>query len=688
MKYRPRRSNPLGANELAVFDGFGFSEKFARLLFVRGIDTKEKVKQFLDINPQRLYDPFKLKGMRKATERIEQAIAHKERILLIGDYDADGICSVAILYKYLISCHASTRYFLPDRNDDGYGLNIDLIDKLNARFTPKLIITVDCGISCPDEIEHAKKLGIDCIVTDHHAIPEKIPDCICINPKFDDQKYPFKDLCGAGVALKVVHALGGLETACKYLDICSIATVADIVALKDENRVITALGLEKLNSNSLPSITALAKSCNIHGGIKSADISFKLGPKINASGRMGNAKRGLDIILEQKEAEIDKIIKHLADYNTRRQKLCNTIYADVEATVENEKLYKDNIIIAANERWESGVLGIVSARITEKYGKPSIIFGISDNVVKGSGRSVEGIDLVRTVEKFADLCVSFGGHSMAAGVSVSHDNFPIFKQKIIDYMNEDFSDIVLESEKVYDFALEHEEITPDFLREVEKLEPTGCDNPLPVFMTTVTTCQVGTLPNYPIHLRFSHKNLQFIYFNGADCGDVLAYNFPKKVIFEFQKTDDASSLKAVAKGVIPVPTDTKSYALTLFGYLGESFHYEPDTKFKKIISRLKVDREVFADYYRFMKKGHEMRVFNAYDMFVRLDNGADADRYDLYQFVFCAIVFKQLGILSFMGGVVNIDGSTPSDLFQSSAYNKVRENNIDIKIAVDKNVTA
>jgi len=688
MRYRARRSNPLSAKEMALFENFGFSEKFARLLCVRGIDTKEKLEQYFAISPAHLYDPFKLKGMREAVARIEKAISSKERILLIGDYDADGICSVAILYKYLISRHASTRYFLPDRNDDGYGLNCELIDKLNARFTPKLIITVDCGISCPDEVEHAKKLGIDCIVTDHHAIPEKTPDCVCVNPKLPDQVYPFKDLCGAGVALKLVHALGGLETACKYLDICSIATVADIVALKDENRIITALGLEKLNSNSLPSISALAKSCNIHGGIKSADISFKLGPKINASGRMGNAKRGLDIILEQNDTEIEKIIRHLADYNTRRQKLCNTIYLDVEDTIEKEKLYKNNIIIAANERWESGVLGIVSARITEKYGKPSIVFGVNENVAKGSGRSIDGIDIVKTVEMFSDMLISFGGHSMAAGLSVAVDKFPAFNKKITEYMNETYNKFNLVSEKLYDFALEYNEITPEFLKEIEKLEPTGCDNPSPVFMTTVTGCQVGTLPNYPTHLRFTHKNLQFIFFNGADCGDVLAYNFPKNVVFEFQKTEDANALKAVAKNVIPVPTDTKSYALTLFGFLDGTFPYEPDTKFKKIMAELNCDRQVFVDYYKFIRKGHGMRVFNAHDMFVKLDNGAEADKFNLYQFIFCAIVFKQLGILSFSGGNARINDANATELFTSPAYNLIREQKVDVKTAVGKNVTA
>jgi len=679
MKYRARASKPLSADEMAIFGSQGLCENLARLLFVRGIDTAEKVEQFFDVSLKRLHDPFLLKGMQSAVERIEKAIAQKERILIIGDYDADGISSVAILYKYLISRHASTRYFLPDRNDDGYGLNKDLIDKLNERFEPKLIITVDCGISCPDEIEHAKAKGIDCIVTDHHTIPEKTPDCICVNPKFADQKYPFRDLCGAGVALKLVQALGGIECAQKYLDICAIATVADIVALKDENRVIVTLGLKKLNNNSLPSVTALAKSCNIHGELRSSDISFKLGPKINASGRMGNAKRGLDIILEQNEFEIEKIIRHLVDYNTRRQKLCNTIYADVEQTIEHEKLYKHNIIISASEKWESGVLGIVSARVTEKYGKPSIIFGVHTDeatkkqVAKGSGRSIDGIDLVKLLDQYREYCLTFGGHAMAAGLSVSYEKFEEFREKLVANMDARFSKVTLNAEKLYDFNIDFDDINLDFVKDLELLEPTGCENPLPVFMTTVTGCQVGTLNNYPIHLRFTHKNMQFMFFNGAECGDVLAYNFPKQIVFEFQRVDETNAIRGVAKDVIPVPTDAKSYALTLAGYLSGSFTYVPDIKMNKIIADLSCERDTFIKYYKFLKDGHGQRAYNFFELFTKLDVGENEGKFDLYQFTFCATVFKQLGILSYAGGMVKIDDTKTNDLFASMAYNMVRE---------------
>lgn len=669
MKYQARREAELSAEEFAVYDGFGFSEKFARLLNIRGIDTREKIREFFDFSPKKLHDPFLLKGMREAVDRINRAAINKEKILIIGDYDADGICSVAILYKYLLSRHVTTRYFLPDRDADGYGITIDLIKTLHERFKPNLIITVDCGISCPKEIEYAKSIGIDCVVTDHHAIPAEIPDCICVNPKFTDQEYPFNELCGAGVALKLVHALGGLDVAYKYLDICSIATVADIVSLRDENRVIVANGLEMLNNDSLPSITALAKSCNLWGKINSTDISFKIGPKINASGRMGNAKRGLDIILEQNPAEIEKIIASLTNYNTQRQKLCNVIFDEADAMIEEGQLYKNNIIIVAKDSWESGVLGIVSARITEKYGRPSIVFGKAENIYKGSSRSVGEVNIVKTIEIFKDLVTTYGGHSMAAGLSVAVDMFPEFTDKITHYLNSNFSSVELTSDKLYDFSLEHSDINSAFIKELEKLEPYGCDNNMPVFVMTVRSVQTHSLPNYPQHLRIINGDIQYMYFNGVENAEILNANVAKNIVFEFQKSaSDKNEFRATVKAILPMPVDARGYALTLSGVLRGRFAAPQDEKFENILAGLSVDREEFVKYYKVIRQIKTATGF--YDMFSK---AGDTVELDLYQFVFCATVFAELKILEIQNRKVSINDKLATDLFRSSAYNYVRE---------------
>ncbi|MCQ2381763.1 MAG: DHH family phosphoesterase, partial [Clostridia bacterium] len=346
MEYKVR-CGVLTPEQLEAFNQSGHSEKFIRLLVERGIDSKEKAEKFFNFDPSQLQDPFLLKGMKSAVARLRDAISQKQRILIIGDYDADGICATAILYKYLLTQRVKTSYFLPERDADGYGLNIDLIQRLNEKFHPNLLITVDCGISCAEEIKFAQSLGIDCIVTDHHAIPEVTPNCICVDPKFKDQDYPFDDLCGAGVSLKLVQAMEGLEVAKSYFDICAIATVADIVSLTDENRIIVHHGLKMLNQGTVPGITALAKACNIRTAIKSGDISFRLGPKINASGRMGNAKRGLDVILEQDKERLDRIIKNLLYMNAKRQELCVVIFNECVELIEREHLQEDSAIVVA-----------------------------------------------------------------------------------------------------------------------------------------------------------------------------------------------------------------------------------------------------------------------------------------------------------------------------------------------------
>ena len=651
MNVRAKRAEPLSAEQLAEYEEFGFGEKFARLLYIRGIDTRQKVKDFFDFSPQRLHNPFLLRGMPEAVTRINAAIQNRQRILIIGDYDCDGICATAILYKYFISNRVNTRYFLPNRDVDGYGLNCDLIQKLHTRFQPNLIITVDCGISCHVEIEYAKSLGIDCIVTDHHSIPETCPKCICVDPKFPGQEYPFAELCGAGVALKLVQALAtsragdpntGIETALKYVDIACLATVADIVSLHDENRVIVKLGLERLNKGSLPAISVLAKSCNIMGEIRASDISYKLGPKINAAGRMGNAKRGLDLLLEKNEAEIEKIIASLGELNSARKDLCQKIYRECDLMIEENNLADKDIIILKNDNWESGVLGIVAARITEKFLKPSIVFTKSGGVYKGSARSVGEINIVKTLEALSHHLATFGGHHMAAGLSVPVENFDIFTQDLINHVNTTYHRTDFESDRLYDFELDLGDVTPQFINECEKLEPTGCDNPPPSFLTTVHAVRTQTLSNYPQHLRIhigplkpgpkGPVSITFMFFNGANTAWILEHDVEKQLLFEFQKPEGGKAgtqLKAICKEFLPSQT---------------------------FIAGLSVDRETFVEYYKLIKAQQGKQLIINSD-----------------QMKFCVTVFQQLGILSLKNNYVKINDKIKVDLEKSTAYQNIKE---------------
>jgi single-stranded-DNA-specific exonuclease len=655
--------------QLAEFDKAGFSEKFIRLLISRGIDTAAKAEKFFNYDPAGLHNPFLLKGMNEAIERIKTAIAKKEKVLIIGDYDADGICATAILYKFFLSKRVKTSYFLPEREADGYGLNTDLIKTLNEKYQPDLLITVDCGISCYKEIEYAKSLGWDCIVTDHHAIPEVIPDCVCVDPKFPGQDYPFDDLCGAGVALKVVQAYDGLEDSKKYFDICAIATVADIVSLTDENRIIVKNGLDMLNSGSILGITALAKVCNIRDIIRSGDIGYRLAPKINASGRMGNAKRGLDILLEKDPDRIDGIIKNLISLNKRRQELCTAIYDECTEVIEREHLAEKSIIIVAKPKWESGVLGIVASRITEKYGKPSIVLGGRGEYYKGSGRSLAGVNLVETVSAFSELLVSFGGHSMAVGLTLSVSNYPVFVEKITEKIQTAITDAPHDSDRYYDLSLPIEALTPEFAAETGKLEPTGCGNPTPVFMTTIRKTRANVLPNYNEHSRFEEGNVKFLFFGGSSFNDILGTECEKSIVFEIQQVSDPhDTVKAIVKCVIPFAVDNDELALVLDRYLHGELAVSPDEQLNEIINGLTVDREEFIRYYRVI--ADSVKNGSVWFGLTQLYYKIELTGKNIFQFVFCFSVFRQLNIIKVSGRKITIN-SGKTELEKSSIYNLI-----------------
>ena len=668
MEYKVR-CGALTPRQLAEFNQLGYSEKFIRLLIERGIDSQEKAKKFFNFDPSQLHDPYLLKGMQAAVTRLREAISQKQRVLIIGDYDADGICATAILYKYLLTQRVRTSYFLPERDADGYGLNVDLVHRLNEKFHPDLLITVDCGISCPEEIKCAQSLGIDCIVTDHHAIPEVTPNCICVDPKFKDQDYPFDDLCGAGVALKLVQAMENLAVAQKYFDICAIATVADIVSLTDENRVIVHHGLKMLNQGTVPGITALARACNIRNEIKSGDISFRLGPKINASGRMGNAKRGLDVILEQDETRLEHIIKNLLYMNAKRQELCTVIFDECVKMIEANELQNDSAIVVAKPEWESGVLGIVAVRLTEKYGKPCIVLGGKGEVYKGSGRSVPGINLVQCITKSSEYLSTFGGHAMAAGMSLPVENFEKFRQLFQSLVTKTVAEQPVENCKYYDFEVTAEELNQKFFDEIAMLEPTGCGNPAPVLMTVMRQTHASSLPTHPTHTKFDNGQLKFIFFGGAVFNEILAAPCEKSIIFELQQQSDGAAPQAVVKCVIPFAINDEEKALVLQRYLHDDLAVTPEPSLQTIIHGLSVDRTVFIEYYKATLNVVSCNNFcqSPLKLFAKLVLPTK----NLFQFVFCFAVFEQLGIYEVVRNRLKIHNERTTELNKSAIYNKI-----------------
>lgn len=517
---------------LRMSQKFNLCQDIVKLLFARGIDNEDKIDKYLNSGVSSLYNPFLLKNMQEVVDKIKYYIMSKKRILIMGDYDTDGISASAILFKYFKSIGVDTNVFLPNRVVDGYGLTIDSLDKVKSMYSPDLIITVDCGITCVDEIDYCKSLGIDIIVTDHHDIPSVIPNTLIINPKLEDQLYPFKELCGAGVALKLVHALGGLNEALKYTTIATLATVADIVPLMDENRAIVKLGLEN-QKNQLPKgLKKLCSELKISFPLSSTDISFKLAPKINATGRMGDAIISFNLYVKNDDAQIKENIDLLVELNDKRVVETNNIFASACEMLEDTNVSRLGMIVLYNETWESGVLGIICSKLVERYNKPVCLLSMVDGEFKGSCRSIPGVNIFDALTSVSDLLIRFGGHNQAGGLSIERKNLKEFRNRINDYVLTHVNESELLTKKYYDLDISEMDLSVEFLQQLSIFEPCGFKNEKPMFRLALTENNVSRMSNYPQHLRIKQGNLNLIGFGKGEYYYNLSVNCPKEVIVE------------------------------------------------------------------------------------------------------------------------------------------------------------
>ena len=497
---------------LRMSQKFNLCQDIVKLLFARGIDNEDKIDKYLNSGVSSLYNPFLLKNMQEVVDKIKYYIMSKKRILIMGDYHTDGISASAILFKYFKSIGVDTNVFLPNRVVDGYGLTIDSLDKVKSMYSPDLIITVDCGITCVDEIDYCKSLGIDIIVTDHHDIPSVIPNTLIINPKLEDQLYPFKELCGAGVALKLVHALGGLNEALKYTTIATLATVADIVPLMDENRAIVKLGLENQKSQLPKGLKKLCSELKISFPLSSTDISFKLAPKINATGRMGDAIISFNLYVKNDDAQIKENIDLLVELNDKRVVETNNIFASACEMLEDTNVSRLGMIVLYNETWESGVLGIICSKLVERYNKPVCLLSMVDGEFKGSCRSIPGVNIFDALTSVSDLLIRFGGHNQAGGLSIERKNLKEFRNRINDYVLTHINESELLTKKYYDLDISEMDLSVEFLQQLSIFEPCGFKNEKPMFRLALTENNVSRMSNYPQHLRIKQGNLNLIGF--------------------------------------------------------------------------------------------------------------------------------------------------------------------------------
>ncbi|WP_240376468.1 single-stranded-DNA-specific exonuclease RecJ [Bacillus piscicola] len=457
----------------------------AKLLWNRGYRDIQTAKEFLQTDKNKMHDPFLLDGMELAVHRIKQALTNKEKILIFGDYDADGVSSTAIMINLLKELEAEFGWYIPNRFTEGYGPNIPAL-QLAKEEGASLVITVDTGIAAVAEIEAANEMGLDVIVTDHHEPPPALPAAFSIiNPKKPQCPYPFKELAGAGVALKVAHALLGFFPE-HLLDLYTIGTVSDLVPLVDENRILVKEGLKLLTHSSKPGVRALKECCGIEGEeVNEEHVGFSIGPRINAAGRMDSADPAVHLLTAETAAEAREWVQVIDDYNKKRQKVVNEI--TTEAIDEVNKIFSDDetkVIVVGKEGWNPGVIGIAASRLTEKFYRPVIVLAIDSESgeAKGSARSIEGFNMYEQLSENRDILPRFGGHQMAAGLTMKAADIELLRQRLQQQAETVLDEKALVPVTKIDMAIPIQDATLQALEEMKNLAPFGVGNPKPIFL--------------------------------------------------------------------------------------------------------------------------------------------------------------------------------------------------------------
>ena len=460
------------------------------LLIRRGITTESAAKRFFRPQLADLINPFLMKDMDIAVDRLNDAMGRKERILVYGDYDVDGCTAVALVYKFLLQFYSNIEYYIPDRYDEGYGVSKKGIDYAKEQGV-KLIIILDCGIKAIDEIAYAKEQGIDFIICDHHVPDEKLPDAVAIlNPKREDDPYPFKDLCGCGVGFKFMQAFAKnngipFSRLIPLLDLCAVSIAADIVPVVDENRILAFHGLKQLNQNPSVGLKAIIDICGLNNReLSMSDIIFKIGPRINASGRMENGRESVDLLVEKDLGMALRMAKHINEYNEQRKDIDKQMTEEanqIVARLENQK--HQSSIVLYDENWKKGVIGIVASRLTEIYFRPTVVLTRDGDYATGSARSVTGFDIYSAIKSCRHLLVNFGGHTYATGLTLKWDRIKEFRMAFQQYVDDHILPEQTKANLKIDSVIDFKDITKRLHNDLKKFSPFGPGNPKPLFCT-------------------------------------------------------------------------------------------------------------------------------------------------------------------------------------------------------------
>ncbi len=515
-----------------------------------------------------LHDPFLMQDMDKAVNRLNKALGRKEKIMVYGDYDVDGITSVALVYRYLQNYYSNVEYYIPTRYEEGYGVSTKSIDYA-ASLGVSLIIVLDCGIKAVDEIDYAKSKGIDFIICDHHVPDDRLPDAVAIlNPKLDSNPYPFKHLSGCGVGFKFMQAFAqsnGLTNSYELdalLDLVAVSIAADIVPIIGENRILAYFGIKRLNSNPNMGLRSIIKICGMaNKEITISDVIFKIGPRINASGRMQSGMEAVELLVTKDAADALRKGRNIDQYNRDRKELDKRITEEANAILEGrgEIASSRKPIVIYNKDWHKGIIGIVASRLTEIYFKPAVVLTLSNGLATGSSRSVHGFDIYKAIESTRDLLENFGGHTYAVGLSLKEENIPEFTQRFEQYVIDNIRPEQLSQLISIDCDLTFSQITPELIGYLRRLNPYGPANQKPIFSTKGvldygTSKLVGkNLEHIKLELvdSTSEAVLNGIAFNQAECFEHIKAHKPFEICYtiEENKRQGNNSIQLMVKGI-------------------------------------------------------------------------------------------------------------------------------------------
>lgn len=462
----------------------------AQMLVARGIRTAEQAKKYFHPQLLDLHDPYLMKDMDRAVERLNEAMGQRERIMIYGDYDVDGCTAVALVYRCITQFYSNVECYIPDRSEEGYGVSMKGVDYAASQGV-KLVIVLDCGIKAIDEIQYAKDKDIDFIICDHHVPDEVLPPAVAIlNAKRVDNTYPYLDLSGCGVGFKFMQAFAisngiPFSRLIPLLDLCAISIASDIVPIMGENRILAYHGLKQLNNNASVGVKAVLEVCGLTGkDLTMSDIIFKIGPRINASGRIQNGKESVDLLVERDYDKALKMAQTINQYNEERKELDKRMTEEASQVVAHLPQMEDkSAIVIYNADWHKGVIGIVASRLTEEFFRPAVVLTLDGDIVTGSARSVSGFDVYKAIQSCEDLLDNFGGHTYAAGLSMKVENVAEFSRRFEAYVHENIDPEQTRPNLDIHAVINFKDITPKFFNDLKRMRPYGPDNPKPMFCT-------------------------------------------------------------------------------------------------------------------------------------------------------------------------------------------------------------